>query len=144
VIAILAASIAAISELSTLEPALILLIAIGPLFSVLLCRLAIRICDRSYWAYLEGISIEAKLEPIIGLTEHGSLPEVTGPLLQFSKDEYFLPDRWVKFRHFATAEKFVEVGKKKGANQIINPAFTTLGSINLLLAIGIVVYTLQG
>jgi hypothetical protein len=100
-------------------------------------------CNRSYQAYLEGISIQAKLEPIIGLTDLRTPATATDPLPQFSKDEYYLPERWLKSRHFATAEKFVADGMKKGSNRIIQQTFVVLAFINFVVAIAIAVYTLK-
>jgi hypothetical protein len=142
VIAILGASIAAISQFMTLHPLLIFIIVIGPLINLLLCRIAITMCDRSYQAYLECISIQAKLEPVIGLTETRDLSATDKPILQFAKDEHYLPERWLKTRHFASAETFVKQGMNLGANKIIRQTFKVLAFTNGLVAFGIVVYSL--
>jgi hypothetical protein len=135
IIAILAASITGVSQIQ--EPPFLIVMMYGPLFNLFLCRIGITLCNRSYQAYLEGLSVQAKLEPIIGLTEPRTLPEATEPLPQFSKDEYYLPERWLKSRHFATAERFVEEGKKKGANRIIQETFGILSFINISVVLGI-------
>jgi hypothetical protein len=143
VVAIFAASIAAISAFPKLEPLPITAIVMGLLFNVLLCRIAMTMCNRSYQEYLEGISIQAKLEAIIGLTGPRT-PSTTAELLsQYSKDEYYLPERWLKSRHFATAEKFVADGMQKGSNRIIQQTFVVLGSINFVVAIAIAVETFK-
>jgi len=142
VITILAASIAAISQFDTLAPPLMLLVAVGPLVNLFLCQIAVSTCNRSYQVFLEGISIQAKLEPIIGLTDPRNPPTEYQPVLQFSKDEYFLPERWLQSRHFATATKFVEEGMKKGANRLITRTFQVLALINIAIFLGIVVYGL--
>lgn len=142
VIAILGASIAAISQAVKLHPLLMITIIIGPLINLLLCRIAITMCDRSYQLYLEGISIQAKLEPIIGLTETRDTVSNNQPIVQFSKDEHFLPERWLKSRHFASAEIFVKHGMNLGANKIIRQTFGVLAFTNGLVAIGIAVYSL--
>lgn len=143
VVAILAASIAAISAFPTLKFLPMLAIVMGLLFNVLLCRIAMTICNRSYQAYLEGISIQAKLEVIIGLTDPRTPSTTTERLLHYPKDEYYLPERWIKSRHFATAEKFVADGMKKGSNRIIQQTFLVLALINLAVAIAIAVETLK-
>jgi hypothetical protein len=141
VVAILGVSIAAISQFDTWRAPLILIIMIGPLFNIRLCQIAITMCSRSYQAYLEGISIQSKLEQTIGLTEP-RIPPAANQLIQFSKDEYFLPERWLESRHFATAKSFVEESMSKGANQIIKQSFGVLSLLNILVAIGIFVYAL--
>ena len=143
VVAILAASIAGISAFPTLQPIPIMAIVLGLIFNVFLCRIATTMYNRSYQAYLEGITIQAKLEEIIGLTGPRTPSTTTQLLPQFSKDEYFLPERWLKSRHFATAEKFVEDGMQKGSNRIIRQTFWILGSINLVVAIAIAVEVLK-
>lgn len=141
VAAILAASIAAASQLGQ-EPLFLALIGLGPLFNWGLCQIAITMCNRSYQAYLEGISIQAKLEQVIGLTEPRNPPTTNQPRFHFAGDEYFLPERWLRARHFATSEDFVQDGIEKGANQIIKTTFLILGTINFIIAIGVWVWTI--
>jgi hypothetical protein len=143
IVAILAASIAAISPFSTLHPLLMGLIMIGPLFNVRLCHIATEVCDRAYQAYLEGLSIQSKLEQIIGLTEARNAPTANQQLLQFPKDEYFLPERWLWVRQkFATATEFVDTGMREGANQKIKQTFEVLAKINWMVLAGIAVYAI--
>ena len=142
VIAILGASIAAVSQFNSFHPLLITIIIAGPLINIQLCRIAITMCDRSYQVYLECISIQSKLEPIIGLTETRDLSPKDDPILQFSKDEHFLPERWLKSRHFASAETFVKQGMNLGANKVIRQTFKVLIFMNGMVAIGIAVYAI--
>jgi hypothetical protein len=142
VIAILGASIAAISQFISLHPILMAITIIGPIINLFLCQIAITMCDRSYQVYLECISIQSKLEPIIGLTETREQPTENQALLQFSKDEYYLPERWLNSRRFATAEQFVKQGMDLGANKIIRQTFRILALTNGLVAIGIAIYSL--
>lgn len=141
VIAILGASIAATSQFVSLPPLLMGIVIIGSLINLFLCKIAITMCDRSYQAYLECISIQSKLEPIIGLTETRKQSTTDQPFPQFSKDEYFLPERWLKSRHFATAELFVKQGLDLGANKIIRQTFRALAITNGLVAFGIATFS---
>jgi hypothetical protein len=142
VAAIFAACIAAIAAFPNLETLPTIAITMGLLFNTLLCRIAITMCNRSYQAYLEGITIQAKLEPIIGLTDPRTPVTATNSLPQFSQDEYYLPERWLESRHFATSEKFVGDGMKKGSNRIIQQTFNVLALINFIMAIAIAIYKL--
>jgi hypothetical protein len=142
VIAILGASIAAISKFVDLHPFLMVIVIIGPLINLQLCKIAITMCDRSYQVYLECISIQSKLEPIIGLTETREISSGEQPIPQFPKDEHILPARWLKSRHFASAEVFVKQGMDLGTNKIIRQTFTVLAFTNGLIAIGIAMYSI--
>jgi hypothetical protein len=142
VIAILAASIAAVPSFMTLHRWLLSLIIIGPLINLIFCRIGFFLCDRSYQAYLESISVQAKLEQIIGLTK--SRQRARGNLTPvFAEDEHFLPERWLdKSRDFATAGMFVEDKLNKGANKLIKQTFVFLAWLNLAAAtiIGLVAF----
>jgi hypothetical protein len=142
VIAILAASVAAISQSDKLSPLIMGLFAIGPIINLFLCKVAIALCDRSYQAYLEGISVQQKLETVVGLTEKRNLSETNSLLVRFVKDEYILPERWLESQQFATAGAFVSHQMKKGANQIIKQTFNILYYLNLFMALGIEAYFL--
>ncbi len=139
--AILGVSIAAISQFEKWNPLLIFIIMIGPLFNWRLCKVAITMCNRSYQAYLEGLSIQSKLEQTIGLTGPRTLP-LENQIAQFPQDAYYLPQRWLETRHFATAKNFVEESMGKGANQVIRQTFEILGLLNFSVALGIFAYAI--
>ena len=136
--AILGVSIAALVQLSTM-PNLISdniwmlgLISLGPFVNVLLCINAIRMCDRAYQAYLECISIQAKLERKIGLIGKRSTSAKDG-VLEFPDDKNFIPDRWIQTRDFRTSKEFVGRYMNKGANLSVRITFGILALTNGVL-----------
>ena len=142
IIAILGASIAVFSQFIISNPFLTLIVIIGPLINILLCRVAVTMCNRSYQLYLENVSILSKLEPIIGLIDSRIQQKEKQTLSQFPKDKSFLPERWLQSRQFDTAKAFVEQGMNVGANKITRRTFAILGFTNGLVAISIAIYCL--
>ena len=133
--AILGVSIAAVVQLSTI-PNLIInnawmlgLVSVGPFINVLLCINAIRMCDRAYQAYLECISIQAKLERKIGLIGKRST-SAKDTILEFPDDNNIVPERWIRTRDFRTSKEFVERYMNRGANLLVRITFGILALTN--------------
>ena len=132
--AILAASIAAVWQLK--GSVLLLFALIGPIVNIVLCRLGRDMCDRAYRAFLEGISVQAKLEPMIGLV--GQRPP-TGDSAPFAQDEAIVPERWIKGRRdWPTSEQFVSAHMGSSANGTARSTFTLLMYINIAAVVLIV------
>jgi hypothetical protein len=136
--AILGVSIAAVVQLSTI-PNLVSnnswmlgLISVGPFVNVLLCINAIRMCDRSYQAYLECISIQAKLERKIGLIGKRST-SAKDQVLEFPDDKNVVPERWIQTRDFRTTKEFVETYMNRGSNLLVRITFRILALTNGVL-----------
>jgi len=111
-----------------------LIFVIGPIINIFICVLAIRMCDRFYEGMLESITITAKLEDLIGLSKPRDNKETVYP-----KDNYILPERWLKGRDFATSAEFVEKNMDRGVNNIARKIFIMLSAINTFLGMMIVI-----
>ncbi len=136
--AILGVSIAAVVQLST-TPNLVSnntwmlgLISVGPFINVLLCINAVKMCDRAYQAYLECISIQAKLERKIGLLGKRST-SAKDKVLEFPDDRNIIPERWIQTRDFRTSKEFVEKYMNKGSNLLVRITFGILALTNGVL-----------
>ena len=138
VAAILGVSIAAVVQLSTIPNLfrdniwVLGLISLGPFVNVPLCINAIRMCDRAYQAYLECISIQAKLERRIGLIGKRST-SAKDSIFEFPDDKNIIPDRWIQTRDFRTSKEFVEKYMNKGANLSVRITFGILALTNGVL-----------
>jgi len=111
-----------------------LIFLIGPIINISICVLAIKMCDRFYEGMLESITITAKLEDLIGLSKPRDNKETVYP-----KDNYFLPERWLKGRDFATSAEFVEENMDGGVNDIARKIFIMLSAVNTFLGMMIVI-----
>lgn len=143
--AFLSVSIAAIALVLKLEfkdqrlmAVLVFLTVTFPLINILLCKTAIEQCGRPYQMFLEIITIQAKLGPIIGLV--GPRPEAAAEDLAtpFSQDKNIIPERWLEPGQFSTAKGFVEEYKKRGDYKLTRQLFIVLGIIDFILAAVIV------
>ena len=136
--AILGVSIAAVVQLNTISDWVsnntwsLGLISIGPFVNILLCINAIRMCDRAYQAYLECVSIQAKLEKRIGLIDE-RLTLTKGKILEFPDDKNIIPGRWIQTRNFRTAKEFVDKNMNKGSNLLVRITFVILALTNGIL-----------
>ena len=125
------------------NPWLSLAIVIGPVVNVLLCANAAQICDRFYQQFLEAITIEAKLEALLGFTNPRPSVPSKSPM-PFSQDQYILPERWLKSRQpYATAAEFVEANMDSGANRLVRRVFRVLLVANIGFAVAIVVISIS-
>jgi hypothetical protein len=89
-------------------------------------------CDRAYQAYLECVSIQAKLERRIGLI--GERPTLAkGNVLEFPDDKNIIPERWIQTRDFRTAKEFVDKYMSKGSNLLVRITFVVLALTNCIL-----------
>lgn len=119
-------------------------VLLGPILNVVVCLLAVRMCDRYYLGALEKIAILAKLESVLGLRDRLDLTsgsrEDAG---MFTEDRYFLPERWIKgTRHATTTEEFVRQHLNVGVNRIAKQTFHFLILVNVLLGAVIVIVAL--
>jgi len=122
------------------NPWISLAAAIGPIVNIFLCANAARVCDRFYQRFLEGITLEAKLEALLGFTSPRSgigVPSESS--MPFPEDRYILPERWLESRQYATAAQFVEANMDGGSNRLMRRIFRLLLIANIGLAIAIVI-----
>lgn len=137
--AVFGASLAAIYYFKG-EPWL-LAVLIAPMLNILLCCTAIRMCDRFYQRFLEGITIQAKLEPLVGLIEPRPEAGEASEDSPFPQDKYILPERWLDSRQQPRAFDFVKENMGVGANRVVRWSFRLLIAANVLLAIAIAAMT---
>lgn len=117
---------------------------IGPWLNVVLCWLAVSSSDRAYQTFLEAVTINAKLEALVGLVgerSKGAAGEATVP---FPDDESILPDRWLEYQNYSTAQEFVKDYLHKGSSQVVHRTFALLAITNIVLSVCAVVCSLLG
>jgi hypothetical protein len=137
VAAILGVSAVAAYHFSS-EPWLVLVTGVGPLLNVLLCAVAIRMCDRFYRGFLEHITILAKLETLLGLATPLRRDSARVEL-PFPEDNYILPERWLQSRHeAASSTEFIKTHMRQGSNRIVRWTFLFLAAANTAFLIGII------
>ena len=142
--AVLGASFAAVFAVVNLDSGwlkvvLMFVTAFLPVLNVWLCRLAIRQSYHPYRTFLETISIQTKLEPIIGLVGQRPNPKIEDAEIPFPEDASIVPARWLTPASFPTADDFVQSYVKKGSNKITRQLFWALAAVNSLLFVVIAV-----
>ena len=130
--AILAISIGAIYQFKN-EPFIILVVIIGPLLNIIFCITAIEMCNRFYNRFLEGISIQAKIEPLLSIYNLRDKNKGDDDNFPFPDDIYYLPARWVESRIEDNSLDFIEKNMKSGANQYVQFSFWLLLFVNIVL-----------
>lgn len=119
---------------------LMLVTLILPAANVLLCLLAIRQSDHPYRAFLETVTVQAKLEPLIGLVERPLDGTERGARIPFPDDHTLVPERWLEPGKYPTAEQFVDEYIGKGSNRLARCLFITLAAANLAVMVAASVY----
>jgi hypothetical protein len=129
------------------QPSFLLLVAFGPLVSIFICYLGWRSCDRSYQRFLEGIAIQVKLRPLIGLLEPRPKGSAGLQPTPFPEDRHLLSDRWLEPMQYPSSAKFIKVFMNRGANGLAHSAFLILVALNVLLfafVVYVIVVQLKG
>lgn len=137
--AVMAASLGALYQFGN-DPWLALSIAIGPILNILLCFNATAACDRYYRHFLEGVTIQAKLEPLMGLRQsrRGKLG-TDSALFPFPQDDQILPARWLGSRKQDNAATFVEDNMKVGINRQVRLTMQILVLLNAMILVAVFV-----
>ncbi len=121
------------------------LMGLGPILIIVVCRIAKNSTFRLYQRFLESITVRAKLEQIMGLTER---PEE----LNMNENPYWCDEPFVATRHldsrrkFKTSKEWLQAQFNRGYNLWINKFFIggqILGVI-MLVIIGILTYLTYG
>ena len=138
--AVLAGTLGAIYQFKD-NPWLLLTTVIGPIVNIPLCRSASFICDSFYQRFLEEVTIQAKLEALLGFANPRSdVNADSESSMPFSEDQYILPERWLESRRqHTTAAKFVDEKMGSGSNRLMRNVFRILMIANMLLGVAIVV-----
>lgn len=89
-------------------------------------------CDRFYEGFLEDVTVTAKLENEIGLSNESNIKD--GHV--FAQDSKFVPERWLTdMKSCDRSTDFIKANMKAGSNRINRITFSLLGIANGLLAI---------
>ena len=136
--AIFAVSLGALYQFKE-DPLLILAVILGLLLNVLLCITAIKMCNRFYQRFLEGVTIQAKIEPLLGLSNPREEKAENATVWPYPNDKYYLPERWLKSRSQKSSLDFVNDHMKSGSNKYVQLSFWLLLVANIALIIGIIV-----
>lgn len=140
ILAVLAASIAAIAQFQN-NRWLLLLIVIAPVFNTILSFTAIKVCDRFYQRFLEHDATAMKLFLLSGLSQSLQKEIDKQQLSLFPKSTHVLPERWVNsMSGYDTVESFVKDYMNKGSNQLIRRTFRFLAILNIIIGVAIILF----
>ena len=128
IMAIFAASLLAIYHFKT-DYQIMLAMLFVPIVNIVLSVTAIHMCNRFYKRFLEAITIQAKLEPLIGLI--ATRPDASEPSSPFPEDTHILPERWVTGRQHKKAKDFIDNKMKRGSNYLTQLSFILLIFANI-------------
>jgi hypothetical protein len=112
----------------------------GSVINIALCYVAIKVCNRYYEAFLEAVTVMAKLESSLHLEARplgaGSSTDASGP---FPKDVDLFPGRYRKARaRYSTEARFVRAATCKGVNLLVMLTMGLLALANLVVCLGAV------
>jgi hypothetical protein len=130
--ALMVASLGALYQFGN-NPWATLGIIIGPILNILLSFNAIAACDRYYRQFLEGVTVQAKLEPFIGLRQ--SRVSESGAYscpFPFPQDDEILPIRWLNSRTQSAADSFVQDNVGLGINHQVRRTMRIMIFLNLM------------
>ena len=111
---------------------------VGFLVNILMCRVAVLACDRSYQMFLELVTIATKLEALLGL--HDRRPSSAAPPREaspFPGDAHLLPDRWLQSAQQPTAAEFVRDNMSRGINRVVRVTMVIMAIMNAALWLGV-------
>lgn len=131
IVAIFAVAVGAAYQLKD-HHNLMIAVVVGPILNTLLCLTAIMVCKESYRRYLEEVTIEIKLESIIGLNSERAMPE--GQFNHFPIDKHYIPNSWLEGRAHQSATDFVRVHMADKSSRYVSISFLLLFVANLVFA----------
>jgi hypothetical protein len=144
VMAVLTVTGAAVFELhrSAVCPLVVGAVAsIGFLTNIILCIVASLVCNRYYEAFLEAVTVMAKLEAWLHLEARPSpAGNSGGTSVPFPNDADLFPDRYRRDRALHKSEaSFVKAARWKGANRLVMLTMGLLAFANLFVWAGAIV-----
>jgi hypothetical protein len=115
--------------------------SIGFLTNIGLCIVAILVCSRYYQAFLEAVTVMAKLEASLELeTRPSGAGRPRGASVYFPDDVGLFPSRYGKNRDpHKTEASFVRAAMLKGVNLLVIVTMSLLAFANLVLWVGTIV-----
>ena len=134
-VAVLGATIGGYLQLGQASWAGAIILFAGSILNMFVCRIAIRMCDRFYLGLLERITIIAKLEPLLGLTDSRTKKTKQSEVISLAEDKYLLPRSWILGSKLTTTEEFIKKYQNSGVNYLAKSTFRILIVLNILLGI---------
>lgn len=135
VVAVMGATIAGLIQVGN-NNWLGIVLVLGPVLNVILCVLAIRMCNRFYLGALEKVIVMSKLESMLGIQgQIDSNDASRGQAIVFPKDRHFFPERWIKGSQYDTSEEFINRHLNTGVNHLVKRTFQLLIGINIILGV---------
>jgi hypothetical protein len=115
--------------------------SVGFLTNIGLCIVAILVCSRYYQAFLEAVTVIAKLEALLEVEPIPSRAECPGGAsVYFPNDVGLFPSRYRKDRDLHKTEaSFVKAAMRKGVNLLVIVTMSLLAFANLVLWVGAIV-----
>jgi len=109
---------------------------IGSVLNIGLCYVAIKVCSRYYQAFLEAVSVMAKLEAFLDLEVLPSWNSVGAPV-NFPGDADLFPARYRRDRALHRTEaRFVKAAMCRGVNRLVMVTMGLLAFANLFVCVG--------
>lgn len=136
ILAVLTASLAALYHLRN-EALLLLLVSLGPALNIILCVLAVRVCDKFYLRYWEHETVSYKL---FGLMEdaHKISARIQERKGIFPADSHLFPRRWLdRVAEYDTSKSFTEsrLTARNSSNWYIRITFWVLIGISAVIGV---------
>lgn len=140
---VLAAALAGLYHFSD-RTSLLLLMLSAPILNIFVCRLAEDVCDRFYQRFLEEVTVQSKLQALIGLARQRSTPTDASESAPFSGDAHILPERWLMpHSRYRRSADFVRESMNSGSNRGVRRCFRVLLVANIALGIVIVIMVVK-
>lgn len=143
ILAILAASMTALYNLSGEGP-LLLLVAFGPGLNIVLSVLAIRVCDKFYLRYWEHETASYKLYGLMN-ERHNIDSRIEAGKQIFRGDHHLFPQRWLdRVAEYETCDEFVKarLTAPDSSNRFIHITFWALICISSVVCAAIVILSI--
>ena len=126
IVAILAASLLAVYHFKD-DPWITLVVLAAPVVNILLSITAIKMCNRFYQRFLEAITVQAKLEPLIGFNL--TRPDESEASRPFPEDTCILPEIIIK-RETKISEALTKVGFTQGREHREEKGYPTFACVS--------------
>ena len=112
-------------------------LCVGPVLSFIIAENAIDGCYRDYRRFIETVTIRAKIEQEMGLTERPSRQSQNFDL--YWPQEPLIPSRYIKARKmYRSSEEFTQELSKKGLHKVVVRLFRIVQLLSILLFLGMI------
>lgn len=118
--------------------AIVLCLLFGPLLTLCMCFLGLRVTSRIYHRIVEEISVKAKIENALGLDRPIPITQFMGKDPVWPQDESLLPPRHTQRRFQNTnSASFIESSAHKGFYRDNRLYFWLIGAFSILMGLAI-------